>query len=229
MEQRHCGETKSNQILVWELGHLLNQVELLEAEVYALSEESDCSVEVERIDAIRREVARISEILRRLGEMVQQDSYETINYAGPARMIDLRREEARRPERDQRLNGLKILVVDDDRGICTTLKEILEADGCTVETAHDGIEALERVAKEKFDLALTDVVMPNMDGHELYLHVREHHSELPVLMMTAFHYDKDHIIKRSRMKGLDGVSFKKPVDPARLREVIFETVRGRKE
>jgi hypothetical protein len=48
-------------------------------------------------------------------------------------------------------------------------------------------------------------------------------------MMTAFHYDKDHIIKRSRMKGLEGVIFKKPVDPAKLREVIFETVRGRKE
>ena len=211
------------------LAVILNQVELLEAEVYALSEDSDCSVEIERVDAIRREVARISETLGRLGEMVQQDSYETINYAGPARMIDLRREEARRPKRDQRLSGLKILVVDDDRGICNTLKEILEADGCTVQIAHDGMEALERVAKEKFDLALTDVVMPNMDGHELYLHVREHHPELPVLMMTAFHYDKDHIIKRSRMKGLEGVIFKKPVDPARLREVIFETVRGRKE
>jgi PAS domain S-box-containing protein len=211
------------------LAVILNQVELLEGEVYALSEERDCSVEIERTDAIRREVARISEILGRLGEMVQQDSYETINYAGPARMIDLRRAEARGRERDERLNGLRILVVDDDRGICNTLKEILEADGCTVEIAHDGSEALAHIAKSKFDLALSDVVMPNMDGHELYLNVREHHPELPVLMMTAFHYDKDHIIKRSRMKGLEGVIFKKPVDPAKLREVIFETVRGRKE
>ena len=43
-------------------------------------------------------------------------------------------------------------------------------------------------------------------------------------MMTAFHYDKDHIIKRSRMKGARGVIFKKPVDPTKLREVIAETV-----
>ncbi len=63
-----------------------------------------------------------------------------------------------------------------------------------------------------------------MDGHELFLAVQERHPELPVLMMTAFHYDKDHIIKRSRMKGLNGVIFKKPVDPAKLREVIAETV-----
>jgi hypothetical protein len=43
-------------------------------------------------------------------------------------------------------------------------------------------------------------------------------------MMTAFHYDKDHIIKRSRMLGLEGVIFKKPVDPERLRQVILERV-----
>ena len=43
-------------------------------------------------------------------------------------------------------------------------------------------------------------------------------------MMTAFHYDKDHIIKRSRLRGLDGVIFKKPVDPERLRQVLIDTV-----
>jgi hypothetical protein len=43
-------------------------------------------------------------------------------------------------------------------------------------------------------------------------------------MMTAFHYDRDHIIKRSRMKGLEGVIFKKPVDPERLRCAIAEAL-----
>ena len=71
---------------------------------------------------------------------------------------------------------------------------------------------------------LSDVVMPNMDGHELYLACQEIHPKLPVLMMTAFHYDKDHIIKRSRMQGLGGVIFKKPVDPVRLREAIADSV-----
>ena len=211
------------------LAVILNQCELLEGEISRLAGERDCSVEDERLDAVRREVARITEILDRLGEMVQADKYETISYVGPARMVDLRRDEARRPERDDRLEGLQILVVDDDHGICNSLKEILEADGCRVEVAHDGLEALEMIAKQKFDLMLSDVVMPNMDGHQLYLHVQERHPDLPVLMMTAFHYDKDHIIKRSRMKGLEGVIFKKPVDPAKLREVIVETVKGRAE
>ena len=54
--------------------------------------------------------------------------------------------------------------------------------------------------------------------------MRETYPDMPVLMMTAFHYDKDHIIKRSRMEGLEGVIFKKPVDPERLRQVIAESV-----
>jgi len=206
------------------LAVILNQAELLELEIGRLAGERDCSVETERLDAVRREVARISDILGRLGEMVETESYETIRYAGPARMIDLRRDEAKGVGSDPRLRGLRILVVDDDRGICLSLKEILEADGCEVETAHDGVEALEHIEESHFDLMLSDVVMPRMDGHELYLRVQEKHPQLPVLMMTAFHYDKDHIIKRSRMKGLEGVIFKKPVDPARLRQAIAETI-----
>jgi len=207
------------------LAVVLNQLEMLEAEISQLAGERDCSVENERLDAIRREVARISDVLDRLGEMVQTETYETINYVGPSRMIDLRRSETRTSGTDERLRGLRILVVDDDRGICHSLKEILEASDCVVETACDGVEALHCLEAGHFDLMLSDVVMPNMDGHQLYLRVQEKHPELPVLMMTAFHYDKDHIIKRSRMKGLEGVIFKKPVDPTRLRQVIAETVR----
>ena len=116
------------------------------------------------------------------------------------------------------------MVADDDKGICHTMKEILESSGCEVQTACDGMDALGRIRDKKFDLLLTDVVMPKMDGHELYLTLKETHPELPVLMMTAFHYDKDHIIKRARMKGLEGVVFKKPVDPDRLRDAIAETL-----
>jgi DNA-binding NarL/FixJ family response regulator len=83
------------------------------------------------------------------------------------------------------------------------------------------------LAARPFDVVLSDVVMPKMDGYELYLQVRACYPKTPVLMMTAFHYDKDHIIKRSRMEGLEGVIFKKPVDPDRLREAIIESVKGR--
>ena len=205
------------------LAVILNQVELLEGEIESMAGDRDSSVESERLYVMRREISRITEILQRLGEMVQTEHYETIEYIGPTRMIDLRRHQE--PSGDTRLEGVRVLVVDDDLGICRTLKEILEADGCHVETASDGAEGLRRVEAGPFDVVLSDVVMPNMDGYELYHAIQERRPELPVLMMTAFYYDKDHIIKRSRLEGLEGVIFKKPVDPARLREVIAETVK----
>jgi PAS domain S-box-containing protein len=208
------------------LAVILNQVALLEADVLRLCGEGDSSIEEERLDAIRREVARVAEILERLSEIASGSQYETVSYIGPARMLDLRkRSEDFGP--DPRLEDLCILVVDDDVGICGSLRELLEVWGCKVQTANDGREALKLLEARHFDLMLSDVVMPNMDGHELYLACQESHPGLPVLMMTAFHYDKDHIIKRARMQGLEGVIFKKPVDPERLREVIAETVERR--
>lgn len=206
------------------LAVIVNQTALLENDIARIAGETDCSVENERLDAIRREVGRISEVIERLGEMVKADSYETINYVGPARMVDLRSEHRRRHQADPRLRGLRILVADDDQGISKTLKEMLETDGCIVEIADDGERALAMLAEGEFDLMLSDVVMPKMDGYDLYLQVKEQYPDLPVLMMTAFHYDKDHIIKRSRMEGLEGVIFKKPVDPDRLRHTIAESV-----
>ncbi len=206
------------------LAVIVNQLDLLEHDIFRLAGEQDSSVETERTDAIRREVGRIAEILARLGEMVREESYETVDYVGPAKMIDLGRRDRRKRSSDPRLRGLRILVVDDDLGICRSLAEMLEGDGCSVETACDGKEALARIAKRAFDLVLSDVVMPNMDGHDLYMAIQKLHPELPVLMMTAFHYDKDHVIKRSRLAGLPGVVFKKPLEPDRLRQVIAETV-----
>jgi PAS domain S-box-containing protein len=205
------------------LAVIVNQLDLLEHDIFRLAGEQDSSVETERTDAIRREVGRISEILARLGEMVKEESYETVEYVGPAKMIDLGRRRRARAS-DPRMRGLRILVVDDDLGICRSLAELLEGDGCVVETADDGKEALAHLAARTFDLVLSDVVMPNMDGYELYMAVRARHPGLPVLMMTAFHYDKDHVIKRSRIAGLPGVVFKKPLDPDRLRQVIVEAV-----
>jgi len=67
---------------------------------------------------------------------------------------------------------------------------------------------------------LSDVVMPDLDGYQLFQEVSRRYPGLPVVLMTAFHFDKDHIIKRSRQAGLEDVIYKKPIDPPRLREII---------
>jgi PAS domain S-box-containing protein len=210
------------------LAVILNQTELLERDIARLAGERDVSVEEERLDAVRREISRISEILMRLGEMVREESYETIDYIGPTRMIDLRTDRRRKRVPEQALRGVRVLVVDDDLGICRSLREILESDGCQVEVAGDGVAALAALNRLSFDVVLTDVVMPNMDGYELYTAIQERRPDLPVLLMTSFHYDKDHIIKRSRMAGLETVIFKKPVDPDRLRRRLIDAVAERR-
>ena len=210
------------------LAVVVNQIELLERDIEKRAGDQDCSVEHERLDAIRREIGRVTEILDRLGEMVREENYQTVGYAGAARMVDLRNRSHTVVARDPRLEGLRVLVVDDDLGLSRSLAEILTAWGCVVETASDGEEALHRIRDGHFQLVLTDVVMPRMDGYELYREIQVRHPELPVLMMTAFHYDRDHIIKRSRLLGLGGVIFKKPVDPARLQQAILDLVASEK-
>ena len=74
-------------------------------------------------------------------------------------------------------------------------------------------------------VVLSDVVMPDMDGYELYQTVKKNTPELPVVLMTAFNYDKDHIIKRSCLDGLQGVIFKKPVNPMMLKKVLLQQCR----
>jgi len=62
--------------------------------------------------------------------------------------------------------------------------------------------------------------MPDLDGYQLFKEIARRHPGLPVVLMTAFHFDKDHIIKRSKLAGLEDVVYKKPIDPPRLREII---------
>ena len=105
-----------------------------------------------------------------------------------------------------------------------SIAEILRAEGAAVTEVGNGKEAIERIRLERFDLVLSDVVMPEMDGYELFQTARREAPETPVVLMTAFYYDQDHVIKRSRLEGLDGVIFKKPVNPERLVKTLAELV-----
>jgi CheY-like chemotaxis protein len=67
--------------------------------------------------------------------------------------------------------------------------------------------------------------MPDMDGYKLYQAIKESTRDLPVVLMTAFNYDKDHIIKRSSLEGLQGAIFKKPVNPALLKTLLLKHCR----
>lgn len=90
---------------------------------------------------------------------------------------------------EKRLNGLKLLVVDDSDLNREVAEYILMAEGAQVETAFDGIDAVERVlsANPAFDLVLMDIQMPRMDGYEAALAIRQHakFADLPIVALTA--------------------------------------------
>ena len=80
----------------------------------------------------------------------------------------------------------RVLVVDDDRAMCQLLFDLLREDGYAVELAHDGESAIEKHRTSRFDLTITDMMMPKMKGIELIQRLREIDSGAPVLLITAF-------------------------------------------
>lgn len=78
----------------------------------------------------------------------------------------------------------KIMVVDDDANIRELIRLILKKEGFEVLEAGDGIDALAKLEKNKIDLIVLDIMMPNMDGWEFCSKIRTF-CDLPVLMLTA--------------------------------------------
>ena len=81
----------------------------------------------------------------------------------------------------------KILLVDDDPKILLLEKTILNQSGFSVETASDGLEALEKLKKSSYDAIVLDILMPRMDGYETAKEIKklENHKTTPIVMVTA--------------------------------------------
>src|ERR1700752_4297551 len=80
----------------------------------------------------------------------------------------------------------RILVVDDDRDMRTSLAELLGEEGYTVEACHTGADALATVEKSHPDLLITDLVMKGMQGLELLRTAKQRDPHLAVVVITAF-------------------------------------------
>jgi CheY-like chemotaxis protein len=86
---------------------------------------------------------------------------------------------------------MRILIVDDEAPIRDSLQEILESEGFEVELAGDGLQALQILTDSEFDLVLSDIKMPRMDGMELLTHLAKNWTS-----------DKTRIIKERNIKSL---------------------------
>ena len=107
----------------------------------------------------------------------------------------------------------RVLVVDDEESLRRVTQLRLQAVGYHVDSVADGFQALDLLAKEPYDLVLTDLKMPGMNGIELLKHVHEHYPDVIVIVVTAFGTVEsaveavkagayDYIVKPVNMDGL---------------------------
>lgn len=112
----------------------------------------------------------------------------------------------------------KILIIDDERAIRNTLKDILEFEGYTVEVAENGRVGLEHALSSSFDLIFTDIKMPEMDGMEFLQAYRnkiqeQNGEETPIIMITG-HGSVDTAVEALKKGAFDFIQ--KPLDLNRL-------------
>ena len=111
---------------------------------------------------------------------------------------------------------MAVLVVDDDQAVRDALRRALALQGYAVELAADGREALEKLRGNGggIDLAIVDILMPNVDGLELTRRLRSDGNRVPILMLTA----RDQV--SDRVAGLEAGADDYLVKPFALRELL---------
>ena len=108
---------------------------------------------------------------------------------------------------------IKVLVVDDDRNICDLLGLYLEKEGWDVVQAYNGAEALTVFEREKPDILLLDVMMPELDGWQVCRELRKN-SQVPIIMLTA----KGEVF--DRVLGLELGADDYVIKPFEVKEVV---------
>lgn len=116
--------------------------------------------------------------------------------------------------------NLRILVVDDDQSMVSTLRDILMATGHEVDVAYSGTEAIERAAELKPDCILMDIRMPGRNGVETFREIKRISPQSAVIFMTA--YSSSALVKEARAEDAVAV-LPKPLDLERLLRLIEST------
>ncbi|MDP4185875.1 MAG: sigma-54 dependent transcriptional regulator [Bacteroidota bacterium] len=107
----------------------------------------------------------------------------------------------------------RILVIDDERSIRNTLKDILEYEKYQVDLSENGHEGLEKIKENDYDIVLCDIKMPGMDGIEVLEKITDHKPDVPVVMISG-HGNIDTAVESIKKGAYDFIE--KPLDLNRL-------------
>ena len=118
----------------------------------------------------------------------------------------------------------RALVVDDDDPIRTMLAKVVERQDLSVDTARDGVEAIERIDRDGYSLIVLDLMMPRVDGYGVLQHIKAHHPDKLRCTIIASAVPESEILKRFNLPVFR--IHAKPFDMARLIADIHECVGG---
>ena len=206
-------QERLNRDLLFPLSHLLSHVERL---LHTSQQRGQ--------DEISSDIDRILEAVRRLDEIVSSGAVNrAINTTRqvPEPIVTVRDPTGTQPRRGvtPHTDTGKILVVDDNESNRNMLSRRLMRQGHTVKLAENGLQALEMLRAEDFDLVLLDVMMPEMDGYQVleHLHADDKLRGLPVIMISALD-QLDTVVKSIELGAEDYLP--KPFNPVVLRARI---------
>lgn len=115
-----------------------------------------------------------------------------------------------------------LLVADDEQAMANVLKLKLEASGNKVTVAHDGQATLDLLDKDKFDLVLLDLMMPNTDGFAVLEAIKEKDIKVPVIVMSNLGQEED--IKRAKTLGAEDYLIKVDMSVSQIVQKVHDAL-----
>ncbi len=117
----------------------------------------------------------------------------------------------------------KILLVDDEVGFAELLRDLLTIDGYVVELAQNGEDGLEKLKTFQPDAIISDIMMPKMNGFEMFKKVKgcPSTSDIPFLFITGF--SDSHMLQEARSIGIFGI-LTKPIDIEQIEQRLSELI-----
>jgi DNA-binding NtrC family response regulator len=119
----------------------------------------------------------------------------------------------------------RILIADDEDVVIRSCLRILPDDLYQIETARNGLEAIEMVAENDYDMLILDIMMPKLTGMEVLQRVKETHPDIDVIMITGLN-QIDTAVKAMKLGAFDYLP--KPFDPDELEMVVTRAFERRK-
>jgi two-component system CheB/CheR fusion protein len=125
----------------------------------------------------------------------------------------------RRVEASPSISAVRVLVVDDSRETVAALRDLLECEGARVTTALSGAEGLQIAKEEEFDVVISDVSMPEMDGYQFLQKLRSEAKRPPLTAVALTGFGRAEDVLEARHAGFDR-HLTKPVNFEELLQVI---------